>query len=110
MATQVCYEWDIESYNEDFSDCEHEHSDNCPTDVLEENQKLVLVRDVICDVRGVIDRQWAYVVDGRLPESFSYSDESMPSIRQFFEEVCGKGNAKPVPKRFHKELNRIRNN
>ena len=96
MATQVCYEWDIESYNEDFSDCEHEHSDNCPTDVLEENQKLVLVRDVICDVRGVIDRQWAYVVDGRLPESFSYSDE--------------KGNAKPVPKRFHKELNRVRNN
>lgn len=100
----VVYEWDIESYSPETQNIEdHYHSDKLSEFAkweLENLEKhhtvvdeqgytydLVLVRDVTCEDKGVIDRQWAYVVDGKLPVEF-----------------CG-GNK--VPKRFFKEFEKF---
>lgn len=48
-----------------------------------------LVRDRGNDADGVIDRQWAYIEDGKLPARFS---------------ACGGPDGPKVPARYHKEI------
>ena len=51
---------------------------------LFETADVGLVRDLGDDLEGIVDRQWVYIEDGKLPERFE-------------------GGAK-VPARFHKQL------
>lgn len=106
---KVCYEWDIEDFDFDPAAddpqagdiIDHHHEDKLEGFPLErllealkrEGSRLVLVRDVIQDGEGVIDRTWAYVLDdGSLPGCFEDANEQPHAI---------------VPKRFHAELERI---
>jgi hypothetical protein len=52
--------------------------------------QIGLVRDRLDD-EGVVDRQWAYIEDGKLPERFSDSGGSEGPL---------------VPARYHRELER----
>ena len=87
------YEWDFETVCKEFGDIlDHNHSDKLlglPThDTETEFDRLVLVKDVYRQW-DLVDRTWAYVKDGKLPEYFSnssYQEESK------------------VPKRFHIEI------
>lgn len=95
------YEWDIETVDAEMlaegstdPDIEgHEESDKCPSRVLASNERLVLVRHTGSDAEGVLDRFWAYVKDGKLPECF---------------EDCGRPTQIKVPQRFHAELAKVR--
>ena len=85
---KVFYEWDIETCDgEDIID--HNHDDVCPGIPSDPAEKLVLVRDVTDPNEGVIDRQWAYVTDGVLPDHFLDAGDRPQS---------------KVPRRFQKEL------
>lgn len=94
---KIAYEWDIETFTldeyEDITD--HNHA-NCLADYgtgtfpLISGQRLVLVRDVVSDTEGLLDRQWAYIEDNQLPQHFSNE---------------GGGIASKVPQKFHKALN-----
>lgn len=68
MATN--YEWDLETYEgEDIIDhwfAEHLSSLPLPAPT----QRLVLVRRVGDPDEGVIDSEWAYIQDGKLPKIF----------------------------------------
>ncbi len=88
MAT--IYEWDYETVDEngDVEDHFHanklsEYSEDAKTDTL------VLVRSVGNEIDGLIEREWAYVKDGKLPE--------------YFQDANEREGAK-VPVRFHDEL------
>ena len=70
--TGTAYEWDIETVDEQ-GNITHDHWDNlrqapAPKE-LQENQRLVLVRDEVVD-GSVEDRQWCYVA-----ESFAFEYE-----------------------------------
>ena len=86
----IDYEWDVETLSTDgYEDIlEHDHTENLKEYIglfpLPNNQRLVLIRDQGNEDQGLLDRQWAYVKDGKLPIEFD-------------------GGSK-VPKRFHKEL------
>ena len=89
----VSYEWDVEVVDAETGDIlEHNHAnrlvDHWP--ITGANERLVLVRDKYDYF--VHDREWAYVENGKLPE--------------YFEDGLGRQGAK-VPKRFHKELERV---
>ena len=89
----LTYEWDVETVDE-YGDIEdHYHSERITIDHLDAaldksgRTRLVLVRD---DHRhGGIDRSWAYVEEGKLPDHF--------------KDAYDRNEAK-VPQRFHKEL------
>ena len=91
---KVNYEWDIEWVDRHGDIQDHNHRDKLedhkpPRKVPDANgytEDLVLVRDEWNEWEWLVDRQWAYVKEGILPEKFD----------------CG---AK-VPKRFHVEYNR----
>jgi len=51
-----------------------------------------LVRDRGDDLEGIVDRQWAYVEDGKLPERFDWGG--------------GEDGGAKVPARYHNELKR----
>jgi hypothetical protein len=70
----IVYEWAIEPVDE-FGDVgEAERFDDCPTRDLEDNEQLVLVRDVIVG-DSVASRSWAYVNDAGIDfESTHFSD------------------------------------
>lgn len=106
MPTKAYFEWDVETYVEyDDADDEdiidHHHSEivapllpmlegpDCPT--LTEHgpgvlkARLVLVRDEYdTEIEELIDRSWAYVESGELPETFD--------------------NGKRIPLAYHREL------
>jgi hypothetical protein len=87
MALKTSYEWDLETVDKNGDIQDHHHSGTCFDLVkypMEENQRLVLVRDRYSDDEGLQDRQWAYVENNKLPVEFD-------------------GGFK-VPQRFHKEL------
>jgi hypothetical protein len=100
------YEWDIETMDiavevdGEHDILDHNHSENLrrfrvrdlrrALDPLDPSMRLVLVRDVWDDRDGLVDRSWAYVEDGRLPERFTYCPEE----------------GRPVPKTFVRELRR----
>ncbi len=87
MAT-LAYEWDIETVDKfgDIQDHCHAERLNELKKKLEPNESLVLVVDQWND-EGLIERQWAYVENGDLPDEFD-------------------GGYK-IPKRFRKELDLI---
>lgn len=87
---KTIYEWCYETIVDgevDGNDHEEKLSnfqDNRKTDTL------VLVRDVFAEDGNLEDRLWAYVKDGKLPETFSDANQTPLGYN--------------VPKRFHKEL------
>lgn len=73
-ANQVRYEWDYEIVDLDSMDVlDHWHEDKLTGfgRPLEENERLVLVRNEGNEGEGLEDRLWAYVEDGKLPQYFS---------------------------------------
>lgn len=97
MATT--YEWDVEELDapataDDPEIVDHNFCDSYAEAVailagLDAPGRIVLVRNVGNDVEGLTDRAWAYVVDGKLPDEFTYGADEYSGIR--------------VPKRFHAE-------
>jgi len=84
------YEWDYETVNSDGDIEDHNHADKLSqfktSDITD---SLVLIRDLGSEASGLIDRMWAYVKDGKLPE--------------YFSDAIGLTGYK-VPQRFHVEL------
>lgn len=90
----VDYEWDVEVLDE-HGDIEDHHFHVSAMDMVKEHTEnpqsdMVLVRSVGNNDDGVVDRLWAYVKDGKLPEYFEDSNRRDTGYR--------------VPKRFHEEL------
>lgn len=85
---ETYYEWDWEEVDDHGDIIEHYFSDKVKVQPYPDNAlvhyELVLVYNRGNDVEGVIDRSWAYVHDGKLPETFQ--------------------NGIKVPKRFHEAL------
>jgi len=88
----VRYEWDRETVSPSGDVLDHDHRDRLSEYIqpIAADQRLVLVRDVIDEFDGVVDRGWAYVQNGCLPDRFD--DGQVETHR--------------VPKRFAKELDR----
>ena len=95
----LSYEWDVETTDEHGDVTDHRHSDRITNDCIgaaldtSGATRLVLVRDKHT-ARGGLDRSWAYVADGKLPE--------------FFGNAYGDPETK-VPQRYHKALARALN-
>jgi len=70
IRLSTSYEWDIEEIDE-FGDVEEHNFRSKLKDLLEIKGDLVLVRTTGSEANGVDDRQWAYVENGELPETFS---------------------------------------
>ncbi len=95
----VTYEWDVEELDgpdaPDVEIVDHHHCDSYAEAVvilgrLGAPGRIVLVRDVGNNLEGLTDRAWAYLVDGKLPDTFTYGADEDSGIR--------------VPKRFHQEI------
>ena len=94
----ITYEWDVEEVDLHEDIVDHHHCDDLKP-LLDHfgsaittrtgTFRLVLVRDVGNDVDGLIDRHWAYVRNGELPQFFS---DGLTDVRH------------RVPARFHREL------
>jgi len=90
MKSTVSYEWDYETVDEDGDIIDHNHSESLSRyGESDKTDTLVLIRELGNDRDGMIDRTWAYVKDGKMPE--------------YFTDSAGVVGAK-VPERFHKEL------
>ena len=79
----ISYEWDIETYDEHGDIIMHwfeERIQDLPYP-LQDNQRLVLVRNEWSEEEGLIDRLWAYERNGELPGIFQGSSGSESSIR-----------------------------
>ena len=98
MGLRVYYEWDFESVDCDGNIVDHNHfdkldpgtidlKDDLPGDIR--YRSLVLVRDVWRDDGELVDRTWAYVRNGKLPE---------------FTQCAYQTDQHKVPKRFHTAL------
>jgi hypothetical protein len=94
----VTIEWLVEQLEDSSADADI--IDTSVFDTLEEARafavhcelptRLGLVRDRGNDLEGIVDRQWAYVVAGALPERFDWGgDEEGGAL---------------VPARYHREL------
>lgn len=84
----VRYEWDIETLDEYGDIIDHdfkEHYTDLLGVIIKSNQVLVLIRDYYKE--GSIYRQWAYVENNKLPDTFTEGAK--------------------VPHKFHKELVKI---
>ena len=101
MRNQTNYEWIVEQMDpETVGTDDPEISDTSAFDTLAEAKafaaqcdqpvEIGLTRNVGNDVEGLLDRSWAYVKDGKLPDVFSYG--------------LGNEDGVAVPQRFHKEL------
>lgn len=86
MKNKVIYEWSVETVDENGDIIDSSFWDEKPTEPLEQNQKLCLIRNEGNEIDGVTDRLWAYVENGKLPEYFTDSNDCIVSIK--------------VPKRF----------
>jgi hypothetical protein len=99
----VNYEWLAEEVDEHGDIYEVHHFDSyaeAKAFVSKEYKVHVgLVRDVWNDAEGLIDRTWAYIQGGKLPEQFSdafgggFGDEFEPAH-----------NGPKVPQKYHKEV------
>lgn len=91
----VFYEWDLEEFDPEYGDVvDHDHADRLiefARRELPEHAHLVLIRDE--EKGGNLDRSWAYVQGGHLPE--------------FFKDAYGHPTTR-IPRRFHRELMRAR--
>jgi hypothetical protein len=99
---EVYYEWCIEYVDQygDIQDNNHSDTLDYREDDLKEalagggvegkdHSELVLIRNISNEHEGVVDRSWAYVKKGSLPEFFSQANDS---------------DGEKVPQRFHREL------
>lgn len=92
VIRRVTYEWDYESFDPETGDVlDHDFHTKCPGLPTEDNVQLVLVRNVWRGLKAdfnmsadLCERSWAYVNNGKLPESTDAGDK--------------------VPQRFHDEL------
>lgn len=105
MRNQVRYEW-VALAIEDYDNGEHDIQDRSERDTLAaarqdaagfaasgrySRTEIELVRDEGNDLDGLIDRQFAVLKDGRLPEYFSYGDgEELARVPQRFHRECNK--------------------
>lgn len=96
----IDYEWDLETFDTEALDGEeadilgHFHAPrlaDLPW-LLEEGERLVLVRDDFRD--GTLVRSWAYL------------DPESRMLPEYFSDGCG-AEVALVPKRFHREVARI---
>lgn len=86
------YEWTVEEMDgEDVVEASHFDTYKKAMNFFEPGNHIGLVRDEVIEAEGVIDRQWAYIKDGKLPE--------------YFSTAMGKDDGAKVPQRFHKEFN-----
>lgn len=86
----IHYEWTLETL-EDGDIIDSTFSDSLTFDKEDIREKdLGLVRNVGNNDDGLIDRWWAYVKDGKLP--------------QFFEDAYRQPTHYKIPAKFHKEL------
>lgn len=85
---EIIYEWSVEVEDENGDIVESEFATTLNS-LLEYEGNIVLVRRVGSEEDGEVDRLWAYVEDGKLPEYFSDGSNVKIEVR--------------VPKRFHKE-------
>lgn len=99
QTKMTLYEWDYEVTDLDQEVKNHIYCEQCPglpnQDMFDDDEIcfLVLVKNVFhCE--ELVDRQWAYVDSGKLPE--------------FFYDYAGGGDK--VPQRFHKELAKFTKN
>ena len=94
MKKELCYEWSLETLDEnhDIMDCNFEDTLTFDKGSLEGND-LCLLRNIGNEEEGLIDRVYAYVKDGKLPAYFE-------------SEMGGEGNSYKIPERFHKELSK----
>ncbi len=92
---RVSYEWDYETVDEYGDVQDHDHRDVCPGLPTEPNVELVLIRDVHEGLSGdefnmsadLIERSWAYVVNGKLPEEFDSGERVPKKLRADFEKA-----------------------
>lgn len=91
----VIYEWDIETTDEHGDIIDHSFSDKLKDlyAPVGSNKHLVLVRNVYNKYVDLVDRNWAYVKEGGLPE--------------YFSDAYGR-NTHKVPKKYHRELAELR--
>lgn len=82
MSKKTIYEWDIETWDEHDDIVDHDFRGTAKEmlDALsdwgqpanpKERYKPVLVRSFFTDAEGLVDRWWAYIEDGKLPDVFS---------------------------------------
>lgn len=97
MGSKIIIEWLVEEM--ESAEADADIVDTHVFDTLAEarafaadmpHARLGLVRDRGNDIDGLIDRQWAYVAAGALPERFDWGGDE-------------EGGA-AVPARFHREL------
>lgn len=90
------YEWDIETLDEHGDIEDHNHSDKCPGFPSDENKILVLIRDTyewpVNDPKrkcspDLIDRQWAYVENRKLPKQFNGGAKIPIPFREELEKL-----------------------
>lgn len=90
MRNQITYEWCYETLEDgDIIDSDHEDKLH---DFTEDRitDTLCLIRNLGNENEGLVDRSWAYVKDGKLPDCFSGVNGEYPYQK--------------VPKRFKEEL------
>ncbi len=85
MKKSVTFEWAVETLelppgewaedhpDEDIGDLDHS-ARICDVSPLEPNQRIALVRNYSSDTQGLITRQYAYPVNGRMPANFDDAD------------------------------------
>jgi hypothetical protein len=93
----ISYYWDVETV--DINDDVQDHHQGDLTyliavfgDIIltgQDETRLVLVRDKENDVDGLVNRQWAYVEDGELPETFDGSAIIPAKIKAEFKKLKG---------------------
>jgi hypothetical protein len=92
MANKIDYEWTLEEINEDGDIIDSDFNDKLSNfnKANLDGKDLGLVRNEWSDENGLEYRYWAYVKNGKLPETF--------------EDGAGHKISIKVPKKFHKEL------
>lgn len=91
MKTKVEYEWTLEELDgENIVDSNFASSLSFFCKDSLEGKDLGLVRNEGNEDKGVTDRYWAYVKDGKLPE--------------FFTNANGDDTGIAVPQKYHKQL------
>jgi hypothetical protein len=96
----ITYEWIVETLDTEPVDdpdiIEVDHFDlykyAAEFSAAHQPSRVALVREVGNDDEGLIERMWAYVRDGGLPEHFEFATDLVVELR--------------VPKRFHDEIAR----
>lgn len=93
---QVVYDWSLEEIDENEDIVDSDFMQEIPADWVNKlpedghTFRICLVRDLGNQEKGLIERCWAYVVDGKLPE--------------YFKDSAGTDTIHKVSEKFHKHL------